>query len=75
METNAASAKKGGAEGMSNKALRCHAKTRFTTSYGKDRKSELRFKRQSARNEVKCHLKLTDTGCLLAAVAAKRGGK
>ncbi len=66
---------------MSNKALRCHAKTRFTTSYGKDRKSELRFKRQSASNEVKCHLKLsylfgsTDTGCLLAAVAAKRGGK
>lgn len=63
---------------MSKKALRCHAKSRFTTSYGKDRKSELRFKRQNAKNEVKNHIDLShviggaDTGCLQAAVAAKK---
>lgn len=66
---------------MSNKALRCHAKPRFNTSYGKDGKRELRFKRQNARNEVKQHIDLSrlfggaDTGCLQAAVAARRGGK
>lgn len=66
---------------MSNKALRCRAKTRFDTSYGKDRKRELRFKRQNARNEVKQHIDLSrvfggaDTGCLQAVVTAKRGGR
>ncbi len=66
---------------MSNKALRCHAKTRFNTSYGKDRKMELHFKRQNAHNEVKHHTDLSrvfggaDTGCLRAAVTARRGGK
>ena len=63
---------------MSKKTLRCHAKTRFTTSYGKDRKSELRFKRQNAMNEVKTHMDLSavfggpDRGCLQSAIAAKR---
>ena len=63
---------------MSKKSLRCHAKTRFTTSYGKDRKSELRFKRQNAMNEVKTHMDLSsvfggsDRGCLQSAIAAKR---
>lgn len=63
---------------MSKKTLRCHAKTKYTTSYGKDRKSELRFKRQNAMSEVRSHIDLShmlggaDTGCLQASVAAKR---
>jgi len=66
---------------MSNKSLRCHAKNRFNTSYGEDRKRELHFMRQNARNEVKQHTDLSrvfggvDTGCLQAAVTAKRGGR
>lgn len=63
---------------MSKKTLRCHAKTKYTTSYGKDRKSELRFKRQNAMNELRSHIDIssffggTDIECLQASVAAKR---
>ena len=40
---------------MSKKTLRCHAKNGFNASYGKDRQSELRFKRQNAMNAVRTH--------------------
>ena len=63
---------------MSKKTLRCHAKRKFATSYEKDQKSELRFKRKTAREIVRIHQNLcwlfggTDDGCLQAAVASKK---
>lgn len=63
---------------MSKKTLRCHAKNGFNASYGKDRQSELRFKRQNAMNAVRTHTYLSrvfggaDRGCLQDAITAKR---
>lgn len=63
---------------MSKKTLRCHAKRKFATSYEKDQKSELRFKRKTAREIVRSHQNLcwlfggTDDGCLQAAVTSKQ---